>query len=93
MQLQAQTYQNQFQKYEPEPFVEADIGQLVVSDDAPAISPGVCRAALQRSVGKLFYHAGFEDFQPSALDAITDIAGDYLTNLVRTLGVYSEAPK
>ena len=57
------------------------------------MSPWACRAALQRSVGKIMYHAGFEEYQPSALDAITDIAADFFTKLVRTLGVYREAPK
>ncbi|KAH0538040.1 hypothetical protein FGG08_005352 [Glutinoglossum americanum] len=93
MQLQSQMYTNQFQKYNPEPFVEADIPPHVVSDDGPIMSPWVCRAALQRSVGKILYHAGFEEFQPSALDAITDVAADFFTKLVRTLGVYHEAPK
>ena len=64
-----------------------------MSDDGPVMTPWVCRAALQRSVGKIFYHAGFEEFQPSALDAITDIASDFLTKLARTMGVYREAPK
>ncbi len=86
-------YQNQFQKYNPEPFVEQDISPHVVSDDGPIMSSAVCRAALQRSVGKIFYHAGFEEFQPSALEAVTDIAGDFFTKVVRTLGVYREAPK
>ncbi|KAI9829578.1 MAG: hypothetical protein M1819_006083 [Sarea resinae] len=93
MQLQSQMYQNQFQKYDPEPFVEQDIEPHVVSDDGPIMAPWVCRAALQRSVGKIFYHAGFEEFQPSALDAVTDIASDFFAKLVRTLGVYHEAPK
>jgi transcriptional activator SPT7 len=57
------------------------------------MSPWVCRAALQRSVGKLLYHTGFEEFQPSALEAVTDIAGDFFMKLVRTLAVYREAPK
>ncbi|KZF24561.1 hypothetical protein L228DRAFT_209467 [Xylona heveae TC161] len=93
MQLQSQMYQNQFQKYDPDPFVEQDIPPHVVSDDGPVMAPWVCRAALQRSVGKLFYHAGFEEFQPSALDAVTDIAGDFFARLVHTLGVYREVPK
>jgi hypothetical protein len=57
------------------------------------MAPYVCRAALQRSVGKVFYHAGFEEFQPSALDAVTDIAAKFFQNLVASLGVYREAPK
>lgn len=55
------------------------------------MAPWVSRAALQRSVGKIFYHAGFEDFQPSSLEAVTDVAGQYIKNLVSTLGVYQES--
>ena len=88
-----QTYQNQFQKYDPEPFVEQDVGALAVSEDGPIMSPWVCRAAFQRSVGKIFYHAGFEDFQPSALDTATDIAADFFSKLIRTFTAYTETPK
>ncbi|KAF2130096.1 hypothetical protein P153DRAFT_290165 [Dothidotthia symphoricarpi CBS 119687] len=93
MQLQSQLYQNQFQKYEPQPFMEQDIEPFVVSEDGPVMAPYVCRAALQRSVGKIFYHAGFEEFQPAALDAVTDIAAKFFQNLVASLGVYRETPK
>ncbi|KAL6709604.1 Transcriptional activator spt7 [Coniothyrium glycines] len=93
MQLQSQLYQNQFQRYEPQPFMEADVEPIVVSEDGPVMAPYVCRAALQRSVGKIFYHAGFEEFQPSALDAVTDIAAKFFQNLVTSLGVYRETPK
>jgi transcriptional activator SPT7 len=86
-------YNNQFPKYEPEPFIEADIEPHVVSDDGPIMSTWVCKAALSRSVAKLCYHAGFEELQPSALDVITDIAGDYFTKLIHTFNVYREAPK
>ena len=57
------------------------------------MSPWVCQAALQRSVAELCYHAGFEELQPSALDVITEIAGDFFTKLVRTVSVYRETPK
>jgi transcriptional activator SPT7 len=86
-------YNNQFPKYEPEPFIEADIEPHVVSDDGPIMATWVCKAALQRSVAKLCYHAGFEELQPSALDVITDIAGDFFTKLVQTFNVYRETPK
>jgi transcriptional activator SPT7 len=86
-------YQNQFQKYDPRPFIEADVEPMVVSEDGPVMAPYVCRAALQRSVGKIFYHAGYEEFQPSALDAITDIAGDFFQKLVASFGLYRETPK
>jgi transcriptional activator SPT7 len=93
MQLQSQLYQNQFQRYEPQPFMETDIQPVVVSEEGALMAPLVCRAALQRSVGKVFYHAGFEEFQPSALDAVTDIAAKFFQNLVASLGIYRETPK
>lgn len=86
-------YNNQFPKYEPEPFVEADIEPHVTTDDGPIMANYACKAALQRSVAKLCYHAGFEELQPSALDVITDIAGDYFAKLAQTFNIYREAPR
>merc|ERR1712000_465010 len=56
MQLQSQTYQNQFTKFQPEPLIEHDIGKHVMSEDGPVMAPYVCQAALQRSVGKIFFN-------------------------------------
>lgn len=72
------------------PISEQDIEAHVVSDDGPVIAPVVCRAALQRSVAKIFYHTGYEEFQPSALDAVTDIAGDFFARLATGLCGYQE---
>ena len=57
------------------------------------MAPWVCRAALKRSVGKVFYHAGFEDFQPSALETITDVAGEYFRKLAENFSCFREQPK
>lgn len=70
-----------------------DIEPHVVSDDGPIMAAGVCKRALQRSVAKVCYAAGFEELQPSAIDVITDIASDYLGKLAQTFGLYREAPK
>ncbi|PLB52915.1 Bromodomain protein [Aspergillus steynii IBT 23096] len=93
MQLQSQMYQNQFQKYQPEPFVEQDIPAHVLNDEGPVIAPWTCRAALQRSVAKIFYHTGFEEYQPSSLDTVTDIASDFFQKIGETMKSYMEAPK
>ncbi|KAL4918542.1 hypothetical protein BDW62DRAFT_181068 [Aspergillus aurantiobrunneus] len=93
MQLQSQMYQNQFQKYQPEPFVEQDCAPHVMNDNGPIIAPWVCKAALQRSVAKVFYHTGFEEYQPSALDAATDMASDFFQKIGETLKSYMESPK
>ena len=73
--------------------MEQDVGPIAVSEDGPLMAPWVNRAAFQRAVGKIFYHAGFEDFQPAALDAATDIASDYFSKLIRTFTTYAEVPK
>jgi transcriptional activator SPT7 len=86
-------YQNQFQKYQPEPFVEQDAEPHVLNDNGPVIAPWACRAALQRSVAKVFYHTGFEEYQPSALEAVTDIAADFFQKLGSTVKSYMETPK
>ena len=86
-------YQNQFQKYQPEPFVEQDAEPHVLNDNGPVIAPWACRAALQRSVAKIFYHTGFEEYQPSALESVTDIAADFFQKLGSTVKSYMETPK
>ncbi len=83
-------YANQFPKYNPEPFVEADIEPHVTYGDNIVMAPEVCRMALQRSVAKIFYHAGFEELQPSALDTITDIAADYFSKVVTSFNTFNE---
>lgn len=52
-----------------------------------------CKGALKRSITKILYHAGFEETQPSAMDALTGIVADYFQKLVRTFGVYQDAEK
>ena len=72
--------------------MESDPGPLVVSDDGPMMAPWTCRAALQRSIAKIFYHTGFEEFQPSALEAITDVASDVFRNLAQIISTYRDVP-
>ncbi|KAJ5540115.1 hypothetical protein N7513_008447 [Penicillium frequentans] len=93
MQIQSQMYQNQFQKYNPEPFAEQDVPPHVMNDNGPVIAPGTCRAALQRSVAKIFYHSGFEEYQPSAIEVATDVASDFFHKIGETFKSYMEAPK
>ena len=64
-----------------------------MTDDGPLMADAVCREVLKRNVGKIFYHAGFEDFQPSALDAITEITASFFTSFVTAMKTYIEYPK
>ncbi|KAH6615630.1 hypothetical protein B0J18DRAFT_285528 [Chaetomium sp. MPI-SDFR-AT-0129] len=93
MQIQTHVYTNQFPKYNPEPFFESDVEPAFLAGEGPVMAGETCRSAMQRSVAKIFYHAGFEELQPSALDTMTDIAGDYFQKLIRTFNVYRESEK
>ncbi|OAR02348.1 hypothetical protein LLEC1_03372 [Akanthomyces lecanii] len=93
MQVQSQVYTNQFPKSNNEPFVEQDIEPHFYADDGPVMAADTCQNALKRSVGKILYNCGFEEFQPSAVDTLTSIAADYFQKLIRTLNVYREAEK
>lgn len=64
-----------------------------MNDDGPVMHPETCRSTFQRSIGKLFFHAGFEEFQPSALEAVTDLARDFFTKITKTLVDYLQRPK
>ena len=88
MQLQTQMYQNQFTKYEPAPFYEADVKDVVMTDEGPLMAPWVSKAALTRSIGEIFFHAGFEEFQPSAIDVVADLAGTFFQTLCGNLSRY-----
>ncbi|KAK6226554.1 transcriptional activator SPT7 [Colletotrichum tabaci] len=93
MQIQTQVYNNQFPKSNYEAFIEQDAEPSFIADAGPVIAPETCRRALQRSVAKILYHTGFEEMQPSAIDALTSIASDYFEKVIKTFNVYREAEK
>ncbi|KAL8674757.1 MAG: hypothetical protein Q9168_000841 [Polycauliona sp. 1 TL-2023] len=93
MQIQSQMYHGQFQKVDPAPLVEQDVEAHVMNDGGPVMSPEAIRAALKRSVGEIFFHTGFEEVQPSALDAVTSLASDFFTKISKTLADYAATPK
>lgn len=64
-----------------------------MSDEGPVVAPEVVRSSLAKSIAKLCFHAGFEDYQPSTLDAFTELAGDFFAKLATSLAGYLEAPK
>lgn len=86
-------YHGQFQKFEPAALVEQDVKPHVMNDGGPIVSSEVVHAALKRAVGEAFFHAGFEEFQPSALEAATSLASDFFVKISRTLAEYLQTPK
>ncbi|RFU79191.1 transcriptional activator spt7 [Trichoderma arundinaceum] len=93
MQVQSQVYTNQFPKSNSDPFRELDIEPHFIADDGPVMAPETCQNALKRSIAKILYSTGFEELQPSAVDAFTGIAADYFQKLIRTFNIYCEAEK
>ncbi|CAI4217529.1 unnamed protein product [Parascedosporium putredinis] len=93
MQIQSQVYANQFPRSNYDPFIEADVNQHFISDQGPVMARETCQDALKRSVGKILYHAGFEELQPAAVDTLTNAAADYFQKLIRTFNLYREAEK
>ncbi|KAG7124391.1 Transcriptional activator spt7 like protein [Verticillium longisporum] len=93
MQIQTQVYTNQFPKINFDSFVEQDIEPTFMADNGPIIAPQTCQKAFQRSVAKILYTSGFEELQPSAIDALTSIGADYFQKLIHTFNVYREAEK
>lgn len=89
----AQVYANQFPKVNTDPFIEQDIEPHFYADNGPVMAQQTCQAALKRSITKILYHAGFEETQPSAVDAFTSIVEDYFQKLVRTFSVFQDAEK
>lgn len=93
MQVQTQVYTNQFPKTNTESFKEMSVDAHFIADNGPVMAPETCQNALKRSIGKILYHTGFEELQPSAVDTLTGLAADYFQKLIKTFNVYREAEK
>lgn len=51
----------------------------------------LARSLIQRSSAHVLYHAGFEDFQPQALDAFTEVAGEFMKTIGKVMKEYTES--
>ena len=86
-------YTNQFPKSNSDLFVEKDIDRHFIADDGPMMAPQTSQNAFKRSIAKILYLNGFEELQPSAVDAFTGLAEDYFQQIMRTFSVYTSAEK
>ncbi|QLQ79775.1 hypothetical protein HG537_0C04240 [Torulaspora globosa] len=46
---------------------------------------------MQKNVSKITMSNGFETAQPTAINALTELAGDYLSNLIKTVKIHHES--
>ncbi|ODQ56574.1 hypothetical protein SAICODRAFT_87468 [Saitoella complicata NRRL Y-17804] len=78
--------------------IDDPLGFDRVDPDPPALprdtlmSDDLARFGMERVIGKMLYEAGFEEYQPLALDAVTDIAADYLFRIGKVIRTYMDAP-
>jgi transcriptional activator SPT7 len=59
-----------------------------ISNESPFVDTPSARNLIQRFAITLLSHAGFEAAEPCALEAFTEIAADYITNIGKTLRTY-----
>jgi hypothetical protein len=65
--------------------------ESVASDKKPTWSFDLAWSVLRKSVAILAAHAGYEAVEESALDALSDIASDYINELGKVLKINSDA--
>ncbi|GAA6035145.1 hypothetical protein JCM8097_006387 [Rhodosporidiobolus ruineniae] len=56
----------------------------------PATAPAAAKEAMRATAGGVLGHAGFEGASTGAVDVLAQLAGEYITNLGRTLRFYSD---
>lgn len=85
MQQQSYMHANQIESYKQLEISEEDLdSESRLPNRDPYYGP-TSTAALKRAISKIAMHDGFEVTESGAIEALTEIAGDYLTKLGRTL--------
>ncbi|CAN6603828.1 transcriptional activator Spt7p [Trichomonascus vanleenenianus] len=91
MQQQAYLHNTTVKQYNPPEIVETDLDLESRLPNRDKFDHAASRAALKRSVAKMAMHTGFEVTEPMAINALTEIAADYMSKLTRTLTLLMES--
>lgn len=91
MQQQAYMHSSPLAPYNPADIVEPDLDPESRLPNRDTLDEEASCAALRRNVAKIAMHSGFEETEVMALDALTEIAGDYLQKLGRSLKMWMES--
>lgn len=91
MQQQAFMHQAQLKPYTPEDIVEPDLDVESRLPNRDKYNEEASRIALRRNIAKISMHTGFEDTEPMAIDALTEVAADYIGKLGRSMKMWMES--
>lgn len=91
MQQQAYMHQTQLKPYTPEDIVEPDLDMESRLPNRDKHNEEASRCALRRNIAKISMHTGFEDTELMAIDALTEVAADYMGKLGRSLKMWMES--
>lgn len=91
MQQQAYLHQAQLKPYAPEDIVEPDLDDESRLPNRDKYNEEASRMALRRNIAKISMHTGFEDTEVMAMDALTEIAADYIGKLGKSMKLWMES--
>lgn len=91
MQQQAYMHTTQFKPYKIRKIKESDLDFESRLPNRDKYDKAASHAALRRNVAKIAMHTGFEETETMAIDALTDVAADYLSKLGRSLMLWLES--
>lgn len=91
MQQQAYMHATQLKPYIPEVITEPDLDLESRLPNRDKYDEDASRIALRRNIAKISMHTGFEDTELMAVDALTEVAADYMSKLGRSLKMWMES--
>lgn len=91
MQQQSYMHNTSAKSYNPPEIQDVDLDIESRLPNRDQYDGTVSAAALKKSVSKIAMHTGFEVTEFMAVDALTEIAADYMGKLVKTLRMFMEA--
>lgn len=90
MQQQAYMHSAQLKPYHPDDIIEPDLDVESRLPNRDCYDEEVSRVALRRNMAKIAMHSGFEETEIMAVDALTEIAADYMGKLGRSIKLWME---
>lgn len=91
LQQQTHSYNVTFKPYNPQKITDVDLDLESRLPNRDELDSAASQQALKKSIAKVSMHTGFEVTELMALNTLTEVAGDYLTNLGKTLMMYMES--
>lgn len=91
MQTQAFVHHTQMKPPEVESIKQVDIDPISRLENKDFYSREVCYSALRGNVSKILMSNGFESSDPFCVDVVTQVAEEYMSNLIKTIKLHTES--